>query len=90
MLFSAHKIYNQLSALLGRAEALGLPLVDITASKEYLQYNEYELCLEQVITQLYEYDIEIDSEFYKEVESTAKLLAISQSSYEYIAELIRK
>ena len=43
------------------ARILGLSENDLKSAKDYLVHNELGLCFDTIITQLYEYDIEIDN-----------------------------
>jgi hypothetical protein len=76
-------------ALLDAAKALGLYEVDLNNAKNLLDNREYGLSFDTIITQLYEYEIEIDQEFYNLIEVIAKRMDISQERYSFIKELIR-
>ena len=67
----------------------GLPIAIITEAEEFLTYNEQVLCLEHILTQLYENDIKIDSAFYELVQTIAQKMSIAEGDYSYIKELIR-
>ena len=82
------KIRKQLAALITRVQQLGLAATDVATVQEYLEYNEYGLCLGHIVTQLYEYEIPIDNEFYHEVEKVAALMSFPEKEYNYIKELI--
>ena len=84
------KIRKQLSALITRAEQFGLAVGDINVSREFLNCNEYGMCLDHVVAQLYEFEIPIDNEFYNEVEKIAILLSLPEETYSYISALISK
>lgn len=53
-----------LKVMIARAALLGLGEEDVGHAQEFLRYNEFGLCFEHIITQLYEYDCKIDQEFY--------------------------
>lgn len=76
-------------ALLDTAKALGLYEVDLNNAKNLLDNREYGLAFDTIITQLYEYEIEIDQEFYNLIEVIAKRMDISEERYSFIKELIR-
>ncbi|WP_166923964.1 MafI family immunity protein [Flavobacterium poyangense] len=76
-------------ALLDTAKALGLYEVDLNNAKNLLYNREYGLAFDTIITQLYEYEIEIDQEFYNLIEVIAKRMDISEERYSFIKELIR-
>jgi hypothetical protein len=77
------------SALINAAEELGLGNIDINNSIELLDNMEYGLAFDTIITQLYEYEIEIDEEFYELIDKSAKKMNISNNSYSFMNELIR-
>lgn len=78
-----------LAELIDRAKLLGLGNQDLISAKEYLEYNEYGLCFDLIITQLYEFNIEIDKAFYSIISEIAKELDLSEESYSFMEELIR-
>ena len=78
-----------LSQLIKSAEILGLSNVDIKIAQEYLEYNELGLCFDTIVTQLYEYDIEIDNQFFLMVSKIANMMNLSQSHYDFMKDLIR-
>jgi len=52
-------------------------------------HNEYGLSFDTLITQLYEYDIEINIEFYELLVQIGKMLNLDENSYSFMKELIR-
>ena len=76
-------------ALIDASSVLGLNENDLISSKELFFNKEYGLAFDTIITQLYEYEIEIDVEFYDLIESIAKKMNISEEEYSYMKELIR-
>jgi hypothetical protein len=60
-----------------------------TIVNDYLEYNEFGLAFEHVVYELYENNIMITEEFYKEVVDIGILMKINESEYHYIKELIR-
>ncbi|HRG88864.1 MAG TPA: hypothetical protein PLW44_07610 [Chitinophagales bacterium] len=77
-----------LGSIIACAELLGLPKVDILAAKDFLDYNELELCLDQVATQLYEYNIEVTPSFVGLVEFALQKMKLPPSTHAYLNELI--
>ncbi len=75
--------------LIEAARELGLGDFDINNSKELLENMEYGLAFDTIITQLYEYEIEIDNEFYALIVKVAQILEISEEGYSFMVELIR-
>ncbi|MGH2667391.1 hypothetical protein [Flavobacterium sp.] len=80
-------ISQSLSRLIKKAKILGLNDIDVQNSTEMLEHNEFELCLDIVLTQLYEYDIKIDEEFYDLSLVILSNLKINIKEYDYIEEL---
>ena len=74
--------------LIDRAIEFGLPNIDIVFATEFLEYNEYGLCLDQIASQLYEYNITIDDECYNIVRQLSNLMNISPTEYDYLSELL--
>lgn len=77
------------SALIEAAKELGLGDVDINNSIELLENREYGLAFDTIITQLYEYEIEIDDEFYELIVKSAHSMKISEDEYSFMKELVR-
>lgn len=77
------------SALIEAAKELGLGDVDINNSTEFLENREYGLAFDTAITQLYEYEIEIDDEFYELIVKLAHKMKISEDGYLFMKELTR-
>lgn len=74
--------------LIDRAHTLGLPEQDILNARDYLEYNEHELCFDLIVTQLHEFNIEIDGQFYVLVSELAKELGVDPENYFFLLELI--
>jgi len=79
---------NKLSTLIQAAEALGLPASDVTIARDYLTYNEHGLCLDTIITQLYENDIAIDSRVYTLIDEIGASMDLARESWQFLNELI--
>ena len=56
---------NALLKLVEIASVLGLDENSLRNSKDFLAHNEFGLCFDSIITQMYECDIEIDNDSYK-------------------------
>lgn len=84
-----NKLKNTLTKLIEISKAIGLNDVDLNNAREYLTHNEYGLCFDTLITQLYEYDIEINSTFYELIVQIGEMLNLDENSYSFIKELIR-
>jgi hypothetical protein len=77
-----------LENIITRAREFNLPAEDILNSREYLDNNEFALCLDTIVTQLYEHDIKIDQEFYLMAKQTAEKLQLPVESVEILKSLI--
>lgn len=82
-------IKNILTVLIESAKTLGLDEQDINTAKEFLEHHEYSLCFDTLITQIYEYDIEIDDEFYEAIIKIASSMNLPFDNYSFMKELIR-
>ena len=49
-----------------------LPEQDCVNANEFLQYHEYALAFDTILTQMYEFDIPINTELYQEIETIAR------------------
>lgn len=87
MLFNKTK--KRLKGIIECGRILGCPEADITAAQEFLEYNEPGLCLDQIVTQLNEYDIAITHDFYDLVEKTAKCMSIVPPEYSYLQNMTK-
>jgi hypothetical protein len=83
------KIKELLQVLIDGSVVKGLSSSDLNGAKEYLQYNEFGLCFDTIVTQMYEYNIEIDEEFYIQIEKVASTMKIPVSGYSFMKELIK-
>jgi hypothetical protein len=74
--------------IIAKAGSLGLPYSDIANAQEFLEHNEFGVCLDTIVTQLYEHDIKIDEEFYSLVLGAANEMKIPEKEIEYVRELL--
>lgn len=84
-----NSIVNLIRTLLQAAELLGLSKSDLKNAYDFLKHNEYGLSFDTVITQLYEYEVEINEQFYTLVCKIAHEMNLPEESYNFIKELIR-
>ncbi|MBB1644796.1 MafI family immunity protein [Sphingobacterium sp. UME9] len=82
-------LVNVLLRLIEIARILGLDNRDLKNAEDFLMHNEFGLCFDTVITQMYEYDIEIDSEFYESISKIGESMDLKQESYSFMKDLIR-
>ncbi len=80
---------KEILELLERSAKLGLCEESITDARDFVEYNEYELALDTLLVQLYEYDINIDKIFYDLVISLISKMKLNKSRYMYLKELYR-
>jgi hypothetical protein len=78
-----------LKKLVESAKIIGLSNVDLINAQEFLDNYEFGLCFDTIISQIYEYDIEINSEFYDFLGFVAKKIHLPEESYSFMNELIR-
>jgi hypothetical protein len=71
------------------ARVFGLNETYINQANEYLEYNEYGLCLDTIAVQMYEADIEITDDFYNLIAVISEKMKLPTNSYSYMKELIR-
>ena len=83
------EIIHSLSQMIQCAKVLGLPVKDVKNAQEFLEHHEFSLCFDTIVTQMYEYDIEINNQFYSMVSEIANKINISIEDYAFIKELIR-
>lgn len=76
-----------LKSILSRAEKLGLAQADLDLAREFLDAHDFGLCLDTVVTQVYEEGIRIDEGFYLEVAEAAKKLGLAMEKVERIKGL---
>jgi hypothetical protein len=65
-----------------------LPQNDVKNILEFIDNNEFGLAFETLCTQLYEYNIQISSEFYEKISSCGKSINIPSSIWLSLKELI--
>lgn len=67
----------------------GLKENDILTAEEYLKHNELGLCLDTIVTQLYEDNILITNDLYVLIDKAAKEINIPLKDYKFINDLVR-
>lgn len=79
---------KRLKALIACAKILGLAEVDLYQSNDFLENDEYGLCYQTIITQMYEDDIKIDAEIYSFIQDIGELMALPASDFSFMQDLI--
>jgi hypothetical protein len=82
-------LQDALSELVEIARILGLDESDLKNAKDLLTHNEFGLCYDTIITQMYEYDIEIDIDFYRLISKIGEKMNLKIENYSFMKELIR-
>lgn len=77
-----------LKNIITRAEEFNLPAEDIANSRQYLDNNEFGLCLDTIVTQLFEHDIKVDHELYQMAKQAAEEMRLPAESVEILKPLI--
>ena len=83
-------IKGRIVALIDLVRQLGLGEKDMAIAKEYLEYNELGLSFNHVITQIAEYNIEINKSFYLMVADIASELKLPANEYDFLIPLIKQ
>ena len=81
-------IKDLLSQILEKAIVLGLDEYDSSNAKDFLANHEFELCLDTIVTQVYEYEIKIDNKFYDLVLDTSNKMKLKPERYNYLNSTI--
>jgi hypothetical protein len=77
-----------LKSILERAGRLGLAQADLDLAQEFLDIHDFGLCLDTVVTQIYEEGVRIDEGFYLEVVEAARKLGLAMEKVERIKGLM--
>ena len=75
--------------LIDAAELFGLDELDSKNAEQLLENREYGLAFDNVVTQLYEYETEIDEEMYALIRQVAQSMEIPDAEFTFLKELIR-
>lgn len=78
-----------LKRMIEKAKELGLNDSSIKFAEDDLEDGEAHLCFELLVTQMYEYDIAIDHEFFNLTCKVGKLLDIPEEDYIFIRALLK-
>jgi len=78
-----------LKKLIDKVREIGLPEKDVDEALENLYYNEYGLCLDTIVTQLYELSIPINNDIYDSIAHAATIMKIDNTEYSFLKELIK-
>ena len=78
---------KKLQTLIDRAKLLNLDNVDVNIAQEFLENREYGLCLDTIVVQLYEYEINIDLDTLRLIEYLIERMSIPKQKYSYIKDI---
>lgn len=81
-------IESLLTNLINQAQDFGLSVGDVINAREFLSNHEYGLSFDTIITQIYEYDIPINSDYYDLISNIGQKLKIDSKEYKFVKELI--
>jgi hypothetical protein len=77
-----------LKSILARAGRLGLAQRHLDLAREFLDGHEFGLCLDTIVTLVYEEGIKVDEGFYREVAEAAKKMGLGEEKVERVRELL--
>lgn len=80
---------SSLLALIESATTLGLGELDIKNAQDFIDHGEFGLAFDTIVVQMYEYDIEIDTDLYTLIETIATKMDLPLENYLFMKELIR-
>ena len=86
-LFRKYSYSSKINDLIEKSKHLGLAEKHIKDAKELLEHNESGLCLDTILENLYEYDVEIDSAF---LVTLYELLGAENSDNKWYYDLSKK
>ncbi|GAO44444.1 hypothetical protein [Flavihumibacter petaseus] len=78
-----------LTEIVEKAGVSGLPKSDLDNARELLKNNEFGLCLDVVVTQVYEHEILIEFGFYELLKEAAAIIGIPCEEIDFIRKLVR-
>lgn len=81
-------LMTQLTQLLNEVKKK-LPPDEIKNIAGFIEHNEFGLAYETLCTQLYEYNMQISSEFYEKVSLCGKSMKIEPSTWLPLKELVK-
>ena len=82
------RLITSLNSIINQAENAGLSKRDLNIAKEYIDHFEFGLSLEYITVQLFEFNIQINQEFYDAIVLTGELMEIKEGEYSYLKSLI--
>jgi hypothetical protein len=83
------ELEHLISLQIDKAIVLGARPEDIEIAREYLREGKYGLAWDQLVSQIYEYQINIDQDYYNPVEEIAQKMRIGEKEYNLLRELVQ-
>jgi hypothetical protein len=80
---------TQLPQLLATAAALGLPGRDVANVQDFLEYGEWYLAFDTMVTQLFEYGLPLTADFYEQLEACAAEMQPPPDPFSYLLLLVK-
>ncbi|TWR29959.1 hypothetical protein FPZ43_08910 [Mucilaginibacter pallidiroseus] len=84
-----YKVKAHLNSIIDRAASYGLTSVDVDYATDFLAAHEFLLCLDHIVTQLFEYNISVDDQFFIDIEHVAHIVGMPEDDYSHIKSLIK-
>ncbi|MGN7888391.1 hypothetical protein [Dyadobacter sp. 22481] len=84
------RLSQSILVLIAAAEKLGLNEEDVKIATEIATYYEFGLAFDQIVTQMFEYEIEIDNNFYLLLTTNAQMMNLEEDEYVCMKDLIRE
>ena len=84
------ELRNKIKNLIDKAETLETEKEDIEFARELFEHNEHGVSFETLITQMYERNVKISSDFYTLVCDIAAKMNLPEKDYIFMQDLIEK
>lgn len=80
---------KELKNLLETSSRFEIRQKDLKDALEFLEHGEYELCFDTLVTQMYEYEVAINEDFYQLLCKVGNKLKLPSSRYLFMKELVK-
>ena len=84
------EVKRTLLLLIEKAAMFGLGKEDLDSVKDLIAHHEFGLGLDTLVTQLHEYNIEIDQKTYDMINEASIKMEIPTEHYSFMKELIKR
>lgn len=82
-----HVLRMLITELIGAAKAAGLPELDVRNAREALEHNEFRVALDTILTQLFEYDVRVHSNFIAKAREACHSMELDWDQYSFVESL---